>query len=130
VRAGSAGPGPFCGRASARANPDPYKVTTSLLLILIAGAAVGGWALLNALGAERQRLLVELEAKRPKTPASPPSPPPERPIVVKPVAAPRPPAARSGADAKGPNNKSDKPGGKDKAGAKAGRSEAKSSSRR
>jgi hypothetical protein len=109
-------------------------VTTELLLILIVGAAVGGWALLNALGAERQRLLFDLEAKRPRNLPPPQSPPPERPVVVKPVGGPKLASTNSGSQSKGPNNKSDKPGAKaDKSAAKSGKSgksEAKSSSRR
>jgi hypothetical protein len=105
-------------------------VTTELLSILIVGAAAAGWALLNALGAERQRMLVDLEAKRPRTPLAPPSPLPERPVVVKPQGKARLASTTSASASKGSSDKSDKAGAKsDKAGAKSSKSKAKSASR-
>ena len=48
-------------------------------MILVAGAFLGGWALLSVLATERLRLLSELEARKPRplpaTPSTPPKPP-------------------------------------------------------
>lgn len=52
-------------------------MSTPLIMILIAGACLGGWALLSVLGAERQRMLHEMEATR-RRPALPPGPAPLR----------------------------------------------------
>ena len=63
-------------------------VATPLLIILTLGACVGAWALLSLLGAERQRLLDEAEARLARPQALPASPA-ISPASSKPVARPR-----------------------------------------
>ena len=82
--------------------------------------------MLNVLGAERQRLLLELEARRPnKTPAQPTGPAPERPVVAKP----RPAAARA-SDDKGTDDAKGKAPKSGKGKGKSDKPDAKSSPRR
>lgn len=90
--------------------------------MVIVGAAAAGWALLSVLGEERQRLLREMEAKRPKVPPHRPALPAEQPVVAKPQAT-RAGGAKVGGT-RGGTAKSDK---RD---AKSDRSELKSSARR
>ena len=73
-------------------------MTTGLLVILIAGACLSGWALLSVLATERHRLISEVEAKRPRLPA-PAAPTPLKPIAAKAANKTRP-AANPSAGAK------------------------------
>jgi hypothetical protein len=65
-------------------------VTTGLLVILFVGAAAAGWALLSVMGAERQRLLSELDARRPR-----PQPGTTQSAAAAPPQAPSPPAGKT-----------------------------------
>jgi hypothetical protein len=59
-------------------------VGTDLMFILVVGGALCGWALLSVMGAERERLRAQAEAKRPTaTPTTAPTP--EKPAPAKPA---------------------------------------------
>ena len=76
-------------------------------MILIGGACLGGWALLALLGAERQRLLNEVEAPKPRHP-QPLGPPTSKPPHTRPE-----PKRRTQDEPSGPKNRgrSSKPPG-------------------
>ena len=81
-------------------------MTTALLMILGAGACLGGWALLSLLGDERQRLLDEAATSRRRT-ASPPAPAVLAPSpTVKAATRNRPSALRDPAPKTSPQNAS------------------------
>ena len=69
-------------------------------MILIGGACLGGWAMLTLLGAERQRLLSEREAAKPRHPQ------PLPPAAMKPPAPKPAPRPRQQADAPAPKKRS------------------------
>jgi hypothetical protein len=60
---------------------------TGMFVILAAGAAIGGWAALAVMGAERARRLSQIEAQRPLIPPIATSPTPSNPAPAKNAAA-------------------------------------------
>jgi hypothetical protein len=68
-------------------------VTTDLLVILIFGACLAGWVLLALVGAERQRMISEIDAARVRSQPEP---------AAAPTAAVKAPPGRTAAKARPP----------------------------